>query len=523
MHRQGVPARLLRPGYSESLDRFDPDAARPIDVMFLGSQSLRRSRYLSHAARVLSRHNCLLQISETGPSPAGSSSYLADARWPLLAQTKVLINLHRGDDARLEWQRALDAIHAGAVVVTEHSSGIAPLSPGAHLLVASPDALPYVAEALLHDPERLSTLRAQAYDRLKTWIPYALWVSVLRAAVVELVGEPVPPEWASPAAQPDSEAGTDAGRGGGAHQAAASVEPAAGGADLATQNGAPHPLHAAAGHSRRVATIQATPAWRVGRTPRLSVLMALGPGCTGLGATLSSMAGSRLQDFELVLVDAGADDQVLGLAADWISARPRMGGCLLDPAVDQGVGAARNVGLDFARGPACLILDPGHELYPRCLDVLTATLESMPEIAFVYPIQEVTGDSEEFVQAGGDYLLSFLGWAPRWLRGGSPIHTPALIRARRLRDLGGFSTDERLAGLEDYDLWCRIAERGWCGQLVPQILARRPESGFSEALLAIHPSGSALAALTDHSPRVMTPASTVQTWWRRMKSPRSVR
>jgi hypothetical protein len=116
----------------------------------------------------------------------------AESRWPLLAQTKVLINLHRDDDdSRFEWCRALDAVHAGAVVVTEHSSGIAPLVPGEHLLVSSPDSLPYVVDALLRDDRRLATLRAQAYERLSRWIPFALPVSVLRAAVVELVGEPL--------------------------------------------------------------------------------------------------------------------------------------------------------------------------------------------------------------------------------------------------------------------------------------------------------------------------------------------
>ena len=88
----------------------------------------------------------------------------------------------------------LDAIHAGAVVVTEHSSGIAPLVAGEHLLVASADSLPFVAESLVRDPERLAALRTAAYERLSSWIPFALPVAVLRAAIVELVGEPVPPD-----------------------------------------------------------------------------------------------------------------------------------------------------------------------------------------------------------------------------------------------------------------------------------------------------------------------------------------
>ena len=193
MHRVGIAARLLRPGYSRLRDRFDRDADRPIDVTFMGRHSPRRAKYLARAAHVLSRRNCLLQISEDAPSPGGSTSYLAEGRWSLLAKTKCVISLHHGDDQRFDWSGALDAMHAGAVMVSEHASDIAPLMVGEHLLVASPDALPFVAETLLRDGERLARLREQAYQRLSDWIPFALPVSVLRAAAVELVGEPIPP------------------------------------------------------------------------------------------------------------------------------------------------------------------------------------------------------------------------------------------------------------------------------------------------------------------------------------------
>lgn len=184
--RQGVRAWVLRPGYSKSRDRFDPDAARPLDVAFIGEQSPRRTRYLSAAARMLSRHERLLEIAESGRPEEEPD------RLQLLTQAKILLSLHRDDDdPRFEWQLALDAIHAGAVVVTEHSTGIAPLVPGEHLLAASADSLPFVLDALLRDERRLASLRAQAYERVRDWVPFALPVSVLRAAVVELVGEPL--------------------------------------------------------------------------------------------------------------------------------------------------------------------------------------------------------------------------------------------------------------------------------------------------------------------------------------------
>ena len=134
--------------------------------MFLGTHSLRRTKYLNRAARVLARHNCLLQISDDTPSPGATSSFLAQGRWPLLARTKVLISLHRDEESRFDWRGALDAIHAGAVFVSEHASGVSPLVPGEHLVTASADALPYVVEELLEDESRLARLRTQAYERL---------------------------------------------------------------------------------------------------------------------------------------------------------------------------------------------------------------------------------------------------------------------------------------------------------------------------------------------------------------------
>ncbi len=487
MHRLGIAARLLRPGYSKSLDHFDPAAPRPIDVMFLGRHSLRRTKYLSRAARVLSRHHCLLQVAGAAPSPGDTSSFLGPGRWALLAQTKVLISLHRGQRSRLDWRGALDAIHAGAVVVTEHSSGIAPLVPGEHLLVAGADALPYVVDDLLGDEQRLARLRVQAYERLSTWLPYALPVSVLRAAVVELVGEPVPPR-AAPGSQPPEE--TAAG-----DSPAPPLVPGPGPRIEALPSDAPSP---------RVA--YETPAWAARRAPRVSVVTALRDQDAPITATLESLAHSRMRDFELVVVDGGSSGQAHGTAEGWMFEHPRISARLVVTQAS-GLGAARNTGLDFARAPSCLILDPGQELYPRCLDVLAGTLEAMSEMAFVYPMQEVIGAADGFVEAGGDHLLSFLGWDPGRLRRGNDIHAPALFRTERLRALGGFATDPRLDGFEDYDLWCRIADRDWRGQLVTQELARRPESASSRTLSAMHPSpGAATTALMERAPRLMSGA-----------------
>jgi hypothetical protein len=182
LQRLGLAPRLLRPGYSTWLDHFGEPGPRALDVVLEGSPSARQVPYLEQAVEVLSRR---------GRSVRGGASFDAARRWEDLARATIVLNLHRGDDPRLEWRRVLDALHAGTIVVSEHSDGLTPLVAGEHLLVGGPDALPYLADALLSDPGRIERMRSAAYERVRDWLPYALPVSVLRAAIVELVSEPV--------------------------------------------------------------------------------------------------------------------------------------------------------------------------------------------------------------------------------------------------------------------------------------------------------------------------------------------
>jgi len=68
-------------------------------------------------------------------------------------------------------------------------------------------------------------------------------------------------------------------------------------------------------------------------------------------------------------------------------------------------------------------------------------------------------------------LPSSLPWEPERLKRGNWIDSMALIRRKRLLELGCYEADPRLAGLEDFDLWCKCAQAGGHGVHVPQVLA----------------------------------------------------
>jgi hypothetical protein len=68
--------------------------------------------------------------------------------------------------------------------------------------------------------------------------------------------------------------------------------------------------------------------------------------------------------------------------------------------------------------------------------------------------------------------MSYLGWDPDRLRYGNFVDAMAMMRRSALLEVGGYTTDPRLYGWEDFALWCTFADRGWSGVRVPEIVAR---------------------------------------------------
>jgi GT2 family glycosyltransferase len=100
--------------------------------------------------------------------------------------------------------------------------------------------------------------------------------------------------------------------------------------------------------------------------------------------------------------------------------------------------------------------------------------------------------------------VSYFGWDPKRLRKGNYIDAMSLIRTDALRRLGGYTNERRLFGWEDFDLWCRIAEDGGEGLLVPQILARyRASASSMRTLTDLYPDDG-MAAVAERHRRVMS-------------------
>jgi hypothetical protein len=231
--------------------------------------------------------------------------------------------------------------------------------------------------------------------------------------------------------------------------------------------------------------------------PRVSVLTALYNHAEFIAGALASVADGTYREVELVVVDDGSTDESLEVARSWIEAHPGAPATLLRHPVNRGLPHARNAALAQARGEFCFVLDADNELYPRCLERLVARLDGDPGAAFTYPMLE------RFTPDGPMGLLNYFAWQPSRLRVGNYIDAMALIRTGVLRELGGYTTDSRLYGWEDYDLWCRMAERGLYGLIERQVLARYRVAQHSMLSLTNLSTTIAFSLLAERCPTLM--------------------
>jgi glycosyltransferase involved in cell wall biosynthesis len=177
---------------------------------------------------------------------------------------------------------------------------------------------------------------------------------------------------------------------------------------------------------------------------------------------LESAAAQTLPALDLIVIDDASTDDGPKIARAWMLAhRHRFGRLVLARnEANAKLGPTRNVGFALAETRYVVQLDADNRLLPdfsaRCLEVAEAT-----GAAFVHPMIQCFGDSDE--------IIGKSPYAPLGLASGNSIDAMALVQVAAWAGAGG--ADDVRFGWEDYDLWCRFAERGMFGAHVPEVLA----------------------------------------------------
>jgi glycosyltransferase involved in cell wall biosynthesis len=192
-------------------------------------------------------------------------------------------------------------------------------------------------------------------------------------------------------------------------------------------------------------------------TPLVSVVVAVHNGERFLRAALQSLYAQDYDPFEVIFIDDGSADSSGDIAREFAGIRYVY-------QENKGLAAARNAGLELARGEFLAYLDDDDIIPSHKLRRQAGYLVDNPDVGCVLGRQEI------MLEPGVE--------PPDWLTrdaifgdlDGIPF-VSAMIRTNILREVGGFDATYRFA--EDRDLFVRLREHDVRIEVIPEILLYR--------------------------------------------------
>lgn len=177
-----------------------------------------------------------------------------------------------------------------------------------------------------------------------------------------------------------------------------------------------------------------------------------------------SIKSQTLENVALIIVDDCSTDNSVDVISDWLRDNHARFSevTLIRHYFNKGLPETRNTALRFAKTPFIFILDADNTIYPRCLESLLTGINNT-DASFAYCYNEMFGSSCS--------LFNTKAWDPKKLKEGNFIDAMVLIRRDILSEAGGYTTS-LINGMEDYELWIKIAKMGGWGVQIPEILAR---------------------------------------------------
>ncbi|HVJ68464.1 MAG TPA: glycosyltransferase family A protein [Caulifigura sp.] len=178
--------------------------------------------------------------------------------------------------------------------------------------------------------------------------------------------------------------------------------------------------------------------------PQISVVMPAYNSAAFVRRAIESVWAQTHTPIELIVVDDGSKDDTAAVAA---AVDPRT---IVIRQENGGPGAARNRGVKAARGNWIAFIDADDAWRPRKLELQRPHM-LRPEIDIVF--------SHVVNPLARDHVVWELTFDDLWRHNYVGLST-SVVRRTAFEGIGGFDEDRGILGIEDYNLWLRLASRG---------------------------------------------------------------
>lgn len=200
--------------------------------------------------------------------------------------------------------------------------------------------------------------------------------------------------------------------------------------------------------------------------PKVSVIIPTYNRAELLPRAVDSVLAQTFTNYEIIIVDDCSPDNTQAIISEFDDSRIRS----LRHERNQGASAARNTGIEYARGEYIAFLDDDDEWLPINLEEQVRILDSSSHrVGLIYGWMDTVEDSSGRLILGsrdtmsGDVFEDALGL-------NFPPTPTLLVRSSVAREVGGF--DESLTIYEDPDFFLRISQR-YEVSVLPKVVAKR--------------------------------------------------
>lgn len=216
--------------------------------------------------------------------------------------------------------------------------------------------------------------------------------------------------------------------------------------------------------------------------PRVAVVVPAYGVAHLVGEALTSLQAQTMADWECIVIDDGAPDDVASAVAPFLS----------DPRIrflatrNRGVSAARNTAIRASTAPLVALLDGDDRFRPEYLETMAGLLEADPAIRLATCNARIFGavarerTCVDRKQGSGDGVRGSLADV---LDRSFNVYIGTTFRRADFEAIGGF--DETMAQSEDLDFWVRLMLLGGQAHYVDEVLGEyrvRPGSASGSAV-----------------------------------------
>lgn len=182
--------------------------------------------------------------------------------------------------------------------------------------------------------------------------------------------------------------------------------------------------------------------------PLVSIITPCFNQCKYLAEALDSVLAQTYSDWECIIINDGSTDDTEKIANEYVDRDRRFKYIYQE---NQGVISARNNAIRQSHGKYILPLDGDDRIAPTYLETAVQVLESDETIKIVH------GDVELFGESSGLYKLEPYSMPTQLIT--NCISNSSFYRRVDFDSVGGYNAN-MAAGLEDWDFWISILEKG---------------------------------------------------------------